>query len=89
MDTKAHLYLYDSKFYDHEQAQIVSAEVDLKNKIAVVSCMPNVDIDINEFCKHSKLSVHTKGYKMNAKYKTIRNKMFFQGNLYNKYHNKI
>lgn len=66
LDTKSHLYLYDIKIYDHEQAQIISAEVDLKNKIAVVSCMPNVDIDINEFCKHSKLSVHTKGYKMNA-----------------------
>ena len=24
LDTKAHLYLYDSRFYDHEQAQIVA-----------------------------------------------------------------
>ena len=37
-DTKAHLYLYDSRFYDHEQAQISSAEVDLTNKAAVVGC---------------------------------------------------
>ena len=57
LDTKAHLYLYDSRFYDHEQAHIVSAELDLKNKIVVVWCIPNIDIDINEFCKHIKLSI--------------------------------
>ena len=57
LDTKAHLYLYDSSFYDHEQSQIASAEVDLKNKVAVVGCIPNIDIDINEFGKHIKLSV--------------------------------
>ena len=88
-DTKAHLYLYDSRFYDHEQAQIASAEVDLKNKVAVVRCIPNRDIDINEFCKHIKLTVQTKGYKMNAEYKNLRIKTFFLGKLYNKYHKKF
>ena len=69
LDTKTHLYLYESRFYDHEQAQIASAEVDLKNKVVVVGCMP---IYIYEFCKHIKLSVQTKGCKMNAEYKNLR-----------------
>lgn len=43
LDTKAHLYLYDSRLYDHEQAQIASAEIDLRNKIAAVGCIPNID----------------------------------------------
>ena len=81
LDTKAYLYLCDSKFYDHEQAQIVSAEVDLKNKIVVVSCIPNVDMDINEFCKDSKLNVHTKGYKMMQNKKILELKCFFSRKL--------
>ena len=59
LDTKAHLYLYDSRFYDHEQAQIASTELDLRNKVAVVGYIPNIDIDINEFCKHIKISIQT------------------------------
>ena len=77
LDTKIHLYLYDSKFYEHEQAQTASAEVDLKNKEVVVGCIPNIDIDINEFCKHIKLSVLTKSCKMNAEYKNLRIKTIF------------
>ena len=42
--------------------------------------IPNIDIDINEFYKHIKLSAHAKGYKMNAKYKNLRIKSFFQEN---------
>lgn len=30
LDTKAPLYLYDSRFYDHEQTQIVSTKADFK-----------------------------------------------------------
>ena len=44
LDIKAHLHLYYSSFYDHEQAQITSGKVDLKNKVAVVGCMLNIDI---------------------------------------------
>ena len=32
VDTTTRLYLYDSRFYDHEQAQIASADLDLKIK---------------------------------------------------------
>ena len=42
--------------------------------------IPNIDIDINELCKHIKLSVQAKGYKMNAEYKNLRIKSFFQEN---------
>ena len=40
LDTKAHLYLYDGRFSNHEQAQLATAEVDLRNKVAVVGCLP-------------------------------------------------
>ena len=43
-------------------------------------------MDINEFCEHIKLSVQTKRYKINAKYKNLRMKTFFLGKLYNKYY---
>lgn len=55
LDTKAHLYLYESRFYDHEPVQIINADIDLKYKVAVVGCIPNIDMDINEFCKHIKI----------------------------------
>ena len=51
--------------------------------------MPNIDIDINKFYKYIKLSVQTKGYKMNARYKNLTIKTFFLEKLYNKYHKKI
>ena len=50
---------------------IVSVEIDLKNKVTVVGCIPNIDIDLNEFHKYIKLIVQTKRYKMNAKYKIL------------------
>ena len=36
-----------------------------------VGCIPNIDIDLNEFRKYIKLIVQTKRYKMNAKYKIL------------------
>lgn len=50
---------------------IVNVEIDLKNKVTVVGCIPNIDIDLNEFRKYIKLIVQTKRYKMNAKYKIL------------------
>ena len=76
LDTKAHLYLYDNRFYDHKQTQIVNAEAYLKNKLTIVGYIPNIDIDINEFCEHIKLSVQTKGYKMKVEYKNLKIKKF-------------
>ena len=73
LDTKAHLYLYDERFNDHEQAQLATAEVDLRNKVAAVGCLPDIDIDIDikEFCSKIKLSIQTKGFNMDAEYKNF------------------
>ncbi|KAK2663017.1 hypothetical protein Ddye_001591 [Dipteronia dyeriana] len=89
LDTKAHLYLYDGRFSNHTQAQLATAEVDLRNKVAVVGCLPDIDIDINEFCRKIKLSIQTKGFDMNAEYKNLRIKIFVLGRCYNKYHKKF
>ena len=35
LDTKTHIYVYDNIFYDHAQAQIASAKIDVKNKVVV------------------------------------------------------
>lgn len=69
--------------------QITAAKIDLKNKIAVVEYIPNIDIDIDEFFKYVKLSVQTKGFKMNVEYKNIRIKIFCLGKLYNNYKEKF
>ena len=89
LDTKAHLYLYDERFNDHEQAQLATAEVDLRNKVAVVGCLPDIDIDIKELCSKIKLSIQTKGFNMDVEYKNLRLKIFVLGRCYNKYHKKF
>lgn len=54
-----YIYIYNSRFSDHEQTQIATGKIDLRNHIAVVGCLPNIDIDIDEFCECIKISVAT------------------------------
>lgn len=52
LDTKPHVYIFYGRFSDHEQAQIATAKIDFQNKITVVGCLSNIDIDIDEFYKY-------------------------------------
>lgn len=60
MDTKVHVYIYDSRFNDHEQAQIATTKMDNRNRLVVIGCLLDIDIDINKFCKYIKISIQTK-----------------------------
>ena len=48
-----------------------------------------IDIDINEFYKHIKLSIQNERYKVNTVYKKFKIQIFLLGKLYNKDHKKF
>lgn len=56
------LILIDDRHQDLDRAIFGTMEVDMNNNIGIVYIAPNFTMDINDFYKHVKLVIQTKGY---------------------------